>query len=532
MGFTTAYRWEGYRRKPHNGRPGVEDSVDHNLRSLDPNHEVKERSNESIDAQRTENNIVMVNDGNGGFKECKSKDEWNGYREERLEQVKNHRTLKDGRRVPVAHRKDAIVTVETIMQLDPEFTKSINSSNPEEKAEAIKYLNVMIDKETQRVGQENAVGYVIHADEKNYHVHFHSIPVTKDGRLSYKAIYNAGSGPKTKARYKKWHDEMRDALRDAGYDATHRRVSLGKKHLGVQGYKDFMEEVDELRDGQTKLGKDRKRAEQWAERLDNDEYELNIQREEQSKAEAEIIYNRKYQVARDKEQNQREQDQDEREEDLRAIADKINQRQKEQDKREQELNDFAQQLTKYEKEQKEQREYLSDLVNRMEEATEAIPTKEDYEKKIEELNEAIKETEEYAQHEPPNIVKYMKQITYNNEGITAYDHYQQTLPERTYYRSLDPENFGYEPDKLSSAERKSLKREAMDSLKAKRPGMSVSGEIERARFSDKLKGEIEKGDWNLAQFEPSQKGKRSPQLETAVQKVKKSLSKESEGLSR
>ena len=72
----------------------------------------------------------------------------------------------------------------------------------------------------------------------------------------------------------------------------------------------------------------------------------------------------------------------------------------------------------------------------------------------------------------------------------------------------------------------------MDSLKAKRPGMSVSGEIERARFSDKLKGEIEKGDWNLAQFEPSQKGKRSPQLETAVQKVKKSLSKESEGLSR
>lgn len=194
-------------------------------------------SNENIDNTRTAQNKTFVN-SKDGFKEAEHIDEFEDYLNERLGTVKN--TL----------RKDAVVMRPLIFQLDPEYTKGAS------KDEIEKYTGVMLDWAIDTFGEKNIVGFSLHYDEgldeenNNPHLHVAFTPVTADGRLAQKDWF---SNP-TKLRG--MHLDLRERLRESGYDATYDNVSGGRKRLTDSEYrasKDLEAREDALHDDKREL---------------------------------------------------------------------------------------------------------------------------------------------------------------------------------------------------------------------------------------------------------------------------------------
>lgn len=262
----------------------VQGLVRHEARSVDP-AEVA-HSNPAIVAARTGQNVVWVSDGQGGFREATSVDEWMQAIEDRLAAAQNYRTLKDGRRVPVAMRKDAIAVVDCVFMLDPDYTGKVEDMTEEQRADATEKLGVMVQTMIDKVGAKNVVGWTIHWDETHPHVQMMVVPVDEQNRLRWKSFID---GPQALGAF---HDVFREDLRAAGYDATAERVDGGKRHLGLAEYKrrqDAKREQDEhfrnQRDQLDAIAKDVKPK--WA-ALDERAADLD-EREAQLKADREQL---------------------------------------------------------------------------------------------------------------------------------------------------------------------------------------------------------------------------------------------------
>jgi len=87
-----------------------------------------------------------------------------------------------GKRKP---RKDAIVDVQHTLQFGGDEVLQLS---PDKKQEVMTTaINFLVDR---LGGYKNVIGLNIHRDETNDHVHLDTIPLTEDGRLSAKDIYN------------------------------------------------------------------------------------------------------------------------------------------------------------------------------------------------------------------------------------------------------------------------------------------------------------------------------------------------------
>lgn len=239
--WSTIYRWAPVKRGDVRGL------VNHHARDVDrENGREVSHSNLGIAADRTEENLTFVNDGNGRFVQCIDSQQWVDYLDRRLEDVGHTvRTEKDGSQREVALRKDAAVAVDYLLQLDPEFTGTVEQlmDDPEKEEEVRRLLGVMVEEIVEQHGQENVVGWTLHLDEKSPHVQLLAIPVTEQGGTSYKQFFgDAAPGRRsTKAgsmrAYAERHDEMRHRLRDHGYQATFERVNEGLEHVPLAKYK-------------------------------------------------------------------------------------------------------------------------------------------------------------------------------------------------------------------------------------------------------------------------------------------------------
>ena len=231
-GWTTSYRWNGVTRS------NVVGLIRHDVRDVDLSNGVEvTHSNRDIDPSMTALNETMVNDGTGRLIPCTKAEQWIAFLDRRIAETGNTRRLKDGRVVPVAVRKDASVAVEFVLQLDPEFTGNSADLSGARREEVDRLMNVMIEEVVEVMGAENVIGYSKHWDEGRPHVQLMAVPVTDDGRLSMKGKLGAPKKIDAQKRYTELHDQMRDRLRKAGYDATDERVDLGKRHLGLAEFK-------------------------------------------------------------------------------------------------------------------------------------------------------------------------------------------------------------------------------------------------------------------------------------------------------
>lgn len=103
------------------------------------------------------------------------------------DQVNYHRAISERIKqlqLPKAVRTDAVVMCGFVVTSDTTFFDKLN---PEQQRE---FFKQSYDALAARYGKENIVSAAVHMDEKTPHMHVELVPVTKDGKLSAKALFD------------------------------------------------------------------------------------------------------------------------------------------------------------------------------------------------------------------------------------------------------------------------------------------------------------------------------------------------------
>lgn len=143
---------------------------------------------------------------------------------------------KQGYRKEVSHlisaagcktRSNSTVMVETLITASPEF---MNTLPPEEQRE---YFSRAFDFMAEKIGEENIISAVVHMDEKTPHMHLSFCPITRDKRLSAKAILG------NQAQLSKWQTQFHECMSER-WNVLERGVSsmeTKRKHIPVWLFK-------------------------------------------------------------------------------------------------------------------------------------------------------------------------------------------------------------------------------------------------------------------------------------------------------
>nr|WP_075519219.1 MobV family relaxase [Moritella viscosa]SHO06443.1 Mobilization protein-like [Moritella viscosa] len=89
-------------------------------------------------------------------------------------------------------RKNAVLCIEAVLSLSPDFFQS-NTNTKDFAINARKWL-------ISEFG-DNLVSAVLHLDEKTPHIHAHIVPMTADGRLSARELFNKSTLPNYQKSY-------------------------------------------------------------------------------------------------------------------------------------------------------------------------------------------------------------------------------------------------------------------------------------------------------------------------------------------
>ena len=219
----------------------------HNMRDVERSQGMEaQHSNETIDPARTARNRTWIPsveppeyEGPLSWTRASSTAEVMRRMDDLTGRAQRYRTLKDGRRVPVALRKDSAVAIEMLIQLDPDFTGPAEDVTEEKRAEIERYHWAALTWLTEEFG-DRVVMAAEHWDETSPHLQAWVVPLTEDEELN-KAAFLTGVKRPGKARsqkaYTELHDSLRTALRESGYDATYERVDGGKKPEDLAKFK-------------------------------------------------------------------------------------------------------------------------------------------------------------------------------------------------------------------------------------------------------------------------------------------------------
>lgn len=223
---------------------GAAGAIRHSIRSVEERNGVyRNHSNEKIDPQRTGANLVLVNDGDGGFKEATTTQQVHGYRRRMLNKRTDKRKL----------RKNQVSHMETLVQLDGAFTGTAveylaDSHGTTEESKRL--LQVLTDHVVEMVGQERINYIALHVDETSPHVHIGWTPIADDGSLEYRKVIGdtyidktgKPRGLLTKKMLSEQHKAVRKLMNDNGYPAV--EVYASRKHEKHEVFKRQKKELD------------------------------------------------------------------------------------------------------------------------------------------------------------------------------------------------------------------------------------------------------------------------------------------------
>ena len=112
--------------------------------------------------------------------------------------------LKAGYASETAIRKDAVTMVGVLVSSDREFFSKLTLEQQKQ------FFQTAYDYVAERYGRENIVSARVHMDETTPHMHLHLVPLTKDGRLSAKELFD-------RKNLLKLQQEMPARLQQAGF---------------------------------------------------------------------------------------------------------------------------------------------------------------------------------------------------------------------------------------------------------------------------------------------------------------------------
>lgn len=218
----------------------------HAIRSVEEEHGIfREHSNKNIDATRTSQNVVLVNDGKGGFKEADSPEEVMQHRKSLLAKRADKRKL----------RSNQNTFMETLVQLDEEFAGSSQEFLNDAKGtadETGRLLEVLTEHIVNKVGQQNVNYIALHVDETSPHIQIGWTPLAEDGSLDFRKILGETKlwkkdgrmrGTLTKKMMSDQHKEVRELMNQHGYPAV--EVFSTPRHEKHAPYKRQQQQLNE-----------------------------------------------------------------------------------------------------------------------------------------------------------------------------------------------------------------------------------------------------------------------------------------------
>jgi len=184
------------------------------------------KSNPDIDYEKTDQNYDLLNDEN-----LKYEAEIKGEISERV------------KRKP---RANSVVLSEFLVTASPEY---INLLSAEEQK---KYFEKSLEFIEERYGSENILYAMVHNDEATPHLHVGVIPITEDGRLSAKDIFN-------RQELIALQEDFPKHLQENNFEVVRGEKDSKKKHLSSQEYKekqDLEKEIKEIEIEKVELTKE------------------------------------------------------------------------------------------------------------------------------------------------------------------------------------------------------------------------------------------------------------------------------------
>lgn len=184
----------------------------HKLKSCDIRgmqyHNQRERpskTNTDIDRSKTHLNYDLVNNGKIDYKK------------------KIEERIKEGVKTKRKIRKDAVLCNQWIITSDRGFFEGL--SEEEER----RFFREAYQWFCNRYGKENVVFATVHRDEHTPHLHLGVVPITRDGRLSSKDLFNP-------RELKRIQDEFPRYMKKRGFNLE-RGIPNKQKHIEPVKYK-------------------------------------------------------------------------------------------------------------------------------------------------------------------------------------------------------------------------------------------------------------------------------------------------------
>lgn len=168
----------------------------------------------------------------------KNKDIDSSKSDQNLELVADHKLRKQdvmdyiqgARKSSRKVRKDAVVLDEWIISSDSGFFSEMDSERTEG------YFRTAVDYFGEKFGRKNIMYASVHLDETTPHMHMGIVPMTKDGKLSSKRVFDRNVLRVIQTEFPRY-------MQEHGYEVVRGSENSQRKKLTVDEYKDVQENV-------------------------------------------------------------------------------------------------------------------------------------------------------------------------------------------------------------------------------------------------------------------------------------------------
>ena len=243
-------------------------------------------SNEDINKDLSHLNYQLI--------ECDS------YKQKINQEIKNRYTVNK------SIRKDAVICAEVIFTSDKDFFDKLT---PEEEK---KYFEKSIEFLKEQFGEKNVVFATVHKDETTPHLHAGVVPLTDDGRLSYKSFVS--SKMDLIKLQDKYYEKMslefpelergKSAKETQAEHLTVEKYKLQQENLKIQERQKAMElQLEQINKNAMELEEKKKKLDEKKERLKlEDEKLYNLENISKNIKESKsFLYKDKFTISMDKE---------------------------------------------------------------------------------------------------------------------------------------------------------------------------------------------------------------------------------------
>lgn len=165
----------------------------------------KSKSNPDIDYERSHLNTDLLN----------------------AQKLRYEQTIKQeiSERVKRKPRANSVVLSEFLVTASPDYMKRLSAE------EQTRYFERSLDFIQERYGAHNTLYAVVHRDEANPHMHVGVLPITEDGRLSAKDIYN-------RTELQMLQKEFPAEMQRQSFEVERGQEGSKEKHLHPNEYKE------------------------------------------------------------------------------------------------------------------------------------------------------------------------------------------------------------------------------------------------------------------------------------------------------